>query len=275
MRKLLILLALVILNVSAVTAALNASPSISREPSPAVISDITIGASANGVVGQVYSYNLSAGKTRLLTVGMQDSLLIEYANTIYPLENIQIARDYANYTVSGVLSNVVTTEMRKYDLNHDKYYDLSVTFTKNYASRIELKISPINESVQDFKPVNASLGIQDLQINSVNKTASVNNTETANKTASKTNTTIKQTASRTNTGNKTNATNTAVQQKEVEVTVEVSPAGFFSRLWNSTKGITGGVASYSGAVRVSSWVAALLVIVFGAVLYFVLAELFD
>ena len=64
------------------------------------------------------------------------------------------------------------------------------------------------------------------------------------------------------------------EDNEVEVTAEVEE-GFFSKLWDSLKGITGATTSDTDGEGFSPWMVMLLVVILGIVLYFVVVELFD
>ncbi len=179
-------------------------------------------------------------------------MLIEYKSIIYPLENIQIARDHANYTVSGVQSRLIPNEVRKYNLNADQYYDLVVTFTKNYVNRIELRLEPTNELEPAFNILSLPPGLENWEPKAEPVAPPAPEVQPEPPVVAE-----------------------PPESREVEVKAEVKGPGFFSRLSSSLKGITGSVAADIGSLQPGGWMIALLVVVFGVVLYFFLVEMFD
>ena len=184
--------------------------------------------------------------------------MIEYNGVVYPLENVMLSREHVNFTLSGnAVTRFIVGEVRKYNFDFDQYYDVVVTFTKNYVSRAELKFEPTKELAPGYSLVPLPAAMQDWVQKPPVKPASPPVPEAQPEP-------VVQPVS-------------AVQppaEDEVEIKAEVRQ-GLLSRLWNSMKGVTGSVTAGAGSIQPSGWVILLVVVVLGIVLYYLLAELFD
>jgi uncharacterized protein YjbI with pentapeptide repeats len=195
------------------------------------------GGGGGGGIGRTFFYNLTRGETQVMTLGRLDKLIIEYQGINYLVENVKIARDHGNFTLAGRPVRMIVGQLEKYNLNRDQFYDLVITFTRNYVSRIELRLSSTHDLAPGFNVFSLPSSLQERKEIIPPKPAP--------------------------------AAQPAPGQQKAEVTLTVTKP-WLSRAWEA---LTGRINL--GGFSTSGWMITLLIIVLGVLLYAVLVELFE
>jgi hypothetical protein len=196
----------------------------------------------------VFKYNLTRGQSRTFALGSLDAVLIDYNGIIYPLENIRIGSDHVNFTITGRQSRLTAGEVRNYNLDLDGFTDLRVAFSRNRVSRIELELGLFRSPVPGF----AQSGQQPVEGQQPELPEEQEITEPVQEPAR--------------------------PEEAVGTVVEVSAKvtkGLLSRILDAvgSSRIAGNAVSALADGQSGSWAVAIVIIVLGLLLYFVIAEL--